>query len=474
MRSPLESLASSGFVRIADARASEGNRITLLRDAPIAYPRWLEAIRTAERTVHLENYILEEDRVGAEFAEALIDAVGRGVRCRVIYDWLGCRRRTSRPFWKWLRREGVEVRCYNPPALWHPLEWISRDHRKVLCVDGRIGFTGGLCIGHDWIGDPNRGIPPWRDTAIEINGPAVADLDRHFIDSWNHAGPQDHRFEPMEPDPPHPDGLKAWVIAGVPDSMGLYRLEQLVADIAERSLWLTDAYFAATTGYVHALCSAARSGVDVRLLVPGASNFPVVRAISLAEYRPLLEAGVRVFEWDGPMLHAKTAVSDGCWSRVGSSNSNLASWISNRELDVTIHDVGFARQMEEMFEQDLENATEIVLSANRIRTVPTDKTELPEDRNAKRGRLLAGTVGMGSSLGATLTRHRALGPAEAGILVAGGAALVLLALVALLLPAVLAYPIGLAGGWIGIVLLVRAWKVRKGHATRQPPRTPAR
>jgi cardiolipin synthase len=256
--------------------------------------------------------------------------------------------------------------------------------------------------------------------------------------------------------------LTAWVIAGRPDSLGLYRLEQLVAEIAETSLWMTDAYFVATTGYVHALCDAARAGVDVRLLTPGSSNFPVVRAMSLAQYRPLLQAGVRVFEWNGPMLHAKTAVSDGCWSRVGSSNSNLASWISNRELDITIHDRDFARKMEEMYLRDLENATEIVLKANRVRSTVPGRDIAPDDKNARRGRFLAGAFGMGSSVGATLTRRRALGPAEAGILTAGGLSLIALGLLALVFPIILAYPVALVGIWIGAVLLSRAFKTRGG------------
>ena len=329
---PLEALARAGFFRVAAAHQSDGNRIELLRDGPETFPRWLEAIRQAQRTIHLENYILEEDAVGAEFAEALIEAARKGVTCRVLYDWLGCRKRTSQAFWERLRRAGVDVRCYNPPHIAHPLGWISRDHRKVLCIDSRIGFTGGLCIGHDWIGDPKRGIPPWRDTAVAVQGPAVADIETAFADSWAQAGGKLPPAEIPVIDVPEAAGhQRAWVIAGRPDSMGFYRLTQLVAEIAEKSLWLADAYFVATTGYVQALCNAARAGVDVRLLVPGSSNFPIVRAMSLAEYRPLLEAGVRVFEWNGPMLHAKTAVSDGYWARVGSSNSNLASWISNRE-----------------------------------------------------------------------------------------------------------------------------------------------
>jgi cardiolipin synthase len=456
-------LAHRGFARVADARQSEGNAIELLRDGAENFPRWLDAIGKAEHSVHLENYLIAEDAVGARFAEALIAAAGRGARCRVLYDWVGCRRRASGKFWERLRRAGVEIRCYNAPSVGYPLGWISRDHRKVLCVDGRIGFTGGLCVGQDWIGDPDRGIQPWRDTAVAIEGPAVADLEAAFADSWKHAGGKLAPGEIPRGRAPLAAGvLTAWVIAGRPDSLGLYRLEQLVAEIAETSLWMTDAYFVATTGYVHALCDAARAGVDVRLLTPGSSNFPVVRAMSLAQYRPLLQAGVRVFEWNGPMLHAKTAVSDGCWSRVGSSNSNLASWISNRELDITIHDRDFARKMEEMYLRDLENATEIVLKANRVRSTVPGRDIAPDDKNARRGRFLAGAFGMGSSVGATLTRRRALGPAEAGILTAGGLSLIALGLLALVFPIILAYPVALVGIWIGAVLLSRAFKTRGG------------
>ncbi len=288
------------------------------------------------RAVHLENYIIEEDEVGAAFAAALIRARQRGVACKVIYDWLGCLARTSQAFWRRLAEAGVEVRHYNPPRFVNPVRLISRDHRKILCIDGALAFTGGLCIGHDWVGNPARGVPPWRDTAVEIRGPAVADIEAAFADSWGFVG--GGRLPPAAAPVPAAGGCDVSVIAGRPEAMGLYRLEQLVAAVAARSLWLTDGYFVATTAYVRALGGAARMGVDVRLLVPGSSNWPLVGALSKAAYRPLLQAGVRVFEWNGPMLHAKTAVADGCWTRIGSSNSNLASWVSNRELDVTSTD----------------------------------------------------------------------------------------------------------------------------------------
>ncbi len=180
----LEALDSQSFCRIAEAQQSRGNWVRLLRDGPVTFAAWLDAISKAQKNIHLENYIIQEDATGWAFADALTAAARRGVQCRVLYDWLGCVTRTSGRFWSKLTEAGVEVRRYNPPHIAHPLGWINRDHRKVLCIDGEIAFAGGLCIGHDWVGDPARNIPPWRDTAIEIHGPAVEHVDAAFADSW--------------------------------------------------------------------------------------------------------------------------------------------------------------------------------------------------------------------------------------------------------------------------------------------------
>ena len=472
--SPLAALAGIGFARIADAAQSDGNAIELLRDGPQNFPRWLEAIAAAQRCVHLENYIIQDDAIGRAFADALIAAAARDVRCRVLYDWMGCRMRTGPNFWEKLRQSGVDVRCYNPPHLGNPLSWVSRDHRKVLCVDGRIAFTGGLCIGQDWVGRPEQGVPAWRDTAILVRGPAGADIDAAFADSWKATGTPIPRHEIVSLGVSEPVGaLKAWVIAGRPDEMGLYRLEQLVADIAKETLWLTDAYFVGTTNYVRALCGAARAGVDVRLLVPGSNDWPVVGALSRAGYRSLLEAGVRVFEWNGPMLHAKTAVADGCWSRVGSSNSNLASWTSNRELDVAIQDPGFAAQMAEMFEDDLDNATEIVLDAGKMRRSRRSGGvgNRRRKRYADRSRLMAGAAGLGATVGAALTRHRPLGQAESGVLAAGGLAVAAIAGIAAFFPRFIADILAVAAAWSALTLLARAWRTRRPRHDKAAAKT---
>jgi cardiolipin synthase len=205
-------------------------------------------------------------------------------------------------------------------------------------------------------------------------------------------------------------------------------------------------------------------GVDVRLLLPMASDIPVVGALSRASYRPLLEGGVRIFEWNGPMLHAKTAVADGKWARVGSTNLNWVSWTANWELDVVVHDEDFAFDMEEQYLEDLENATEIVLSPrNRVQsTVP--RKRMRRRRGSARGsasRAAAGAMGIGNAVSAAITNHRALGPAEARVMANVGLLLLPIAVVAWLWPRSVAVPVAVITTWVGITLLLKAWKLRR-------------
>lgn len=465
-KTPLEVLGTRAFSRVAQAQQSDGNAVRLLFDATQNYPAWLAAIDAAATTVHLENYIFASDEIGERFAGALMGAAKRGVACSVLYDWLGCRTRTHKRFWMRLAEAGIAVRCYNPPNLANPIGWLSRNHRKLLCIDSRIAFVGGLCIAADWVGGDGARAAPWRDTAVEISGPAVGDLEAAFADSWRTSGDGLPHPAAAATDIPAAGELSAWVIAGQPNSMGLYKLEQLVAEIVERTLWLADGYFVATSGYVRALCGAARAGVDVRLLVPGSSDLAVVRTLSQAGYRPLLEAGVRVFEWNGPMMHAKTAVADSCWTRIGSSNSNFASWISNRELDLTVKDAAFAAAMEAQFERDMANSTEIVLESGRLRLPSIRRAaRVRHARAAHAGRLVAGVVGLGNIVGATVSQRRTPGPAEGIVLLAAAVFLVLLGGTAFLLPRFLATVIGGLCAWLGVAVAMRAWRLRSPHGS---------
>ena len=182
------SVFEEAFARAAGTPLVTGNEVRLLRDAGENYPAWLEAIAAARRTIHFESYIIHDDETGQQFARALKARAAEGVRVRVIYDWLGAVAKTSRRFWRELREGGIEVRCFNPPRLSSPFAWISRDHRKMLAVDGRVAFVTGLCVGRAWVGDPARGVEPWRDTGIAVRGPAVADLESAFARMWALAG----------------------------------------------------------------------------------------------------------------------------------------------------------------------------------------------------------------------------------------------------------------------------------------------
>jgi cardiolipin synthase len=483
---PVRRAVDKAYARATGSPLITGNGVRLLIDAKDNYPAWLEAIRGARRTIHFESFIIHEDDVGRQFAEALSAKAREGVKVRVVYDWLGAVGKTSRRFWRSLRDAGVEVRGFNPPRFDEPFGWFNRDHRKMISVDGNVGFVMGLCVGRDWVGRPEKNQDPWRDTGVEIRGPAVADMDAAFARVWETACgekiPPEHL--PARESIEQGGDVAVRVIATEPNTVGLYRLEQLVAAGAREYLWLTDAYFVGTNMYVQSLRAAAQDGVDVRLLVPSASDIPVVSALSRANYRALLEAGVRVFEWNGPMIHAKTSVVDSKWARVGSTNLNVASWMGNWELDVTIEDEGFAKQMQETYCRDLENATEIVISERRrVKPLgPPRPRKGRRQRTSRKGstsRAAAGVIGVGSAVSAAITNRRVLGPAEARLMAMAGGLLLGLSIIAVKWPRALTYPLAFIGTWVALALFIRAYKLHKGASAAHekergdPPPPPA-
>ena len=484
MARPNRLLADQALSRAAGAPLVEGNAVRLLIDARENYPAWLDAISGAQRWIHFETYILREDATGRRFAEAMMERVRAGVRVRLIYDWFGNLNKTSRRYWREMRQAGVEVRVFNRPRLDDPIGWMSRDHRKVLTVDGHIGFVSGLCVGDAWVGYPDKGIDPWRDTGIGIIGPAVADIEEAFAQVWSQAGP------PLPDDEHLPrtqialaGAVSLRVIDTVPTSASILRLDQLVAALARRTLWISDAYFVGVSTYVQSLLSAAADGVDVRLLVPGSgTDVAWVQHLTRAGYRSLLEGGIRVFEWNGSMMHAKTAVADSQWARVGSTNLNLSSWIGNYEMDVAIDDAGVACAMEAMFEADLRNATEIVLDERRVRPArPPRQSRRRIPIAARMGRSFAsggstsraaaGAMRLGHTFGAAITARRPVGPAEAMTLAYGAILLIALAVLGVLVPKALAIPLVVVMAWIGLSWAIKAWRLlaaRRGGAVDPP------
>lgn len=477
MADHLRLLADQAFSRAAGAPLVPGNAVKLLCDAQENYPAWLDRITGATRWIHFESYIFHEDETGRRFADALAERAQAGVPVRVLYDWLGGFGTTSRRYWRRLRDAGVDVRRFNPPRLDSPFGWLSRDHRKVLVVDGETAFVSGLCVGDQWTGKPEKGIDPWRDTGIEIVGPAVADVDRAFADVWALAGeglPPEELLDARSILPA--GGVSMRVIASEPASGGMLRLDQLVASVARRTLWVSDAYFVGLPGYVEALIAAAADGVDVRMLVPGSgTDVVLVQRFTRSGYRSLLERGVRVFEWNGSMMHAKTAVADGRWARVGSTNLNITSWLGNWEMDVAVEDEAFGAAMDAKYLEDLENSTEIVLGRRRV--VATPPPTGAEPRRASRRRLrrrggstsraAAGALRIGNTFGAAITSKRPVGPAEAVILVYGALAAIALGVVGFLWPRVVAVPLAVIAVWLGLAWTFKAWILFRRHQREQ-------
>ncbi|WP_245444066.1 phosphatidylserine/phosphatidylglycerophosphate/cardiolipin synthase family protein [Microvirga sp. KLBC 81] len=449
------------FSRIADSDLRQGNAIKLLKNSKENYPAWLEAIRSAERVIHFENFIIANDETGQLFAEALMERARAGVKVRVLYDWLGSSFRALPAFWRRLREAGVEARVFNPPRLTDPF-WVRRNHRKLITVDGRIGFVSGLCISDSWEG--GKESEPWRDTGISLEGPIVGDLDAAFAESWVLAGMRAiPKCDLSHADIiPHAGTMAARLISGEPGMFRAYRVDQFIAATAERNLWLTDAYFVATTSYVQALGEAARDGVDVRLLVPGSSDVPALQPIVRAGYRSLIEAGIRVFEWNGSMLHAKTAVVDGRWARVGSTNLNFASWATNWELDVIVEDSSFAEAMEAMYLEDLANATEIVPGWQSRRKRARNMRSRRGHRFKRGGvrRLAAGALALSSSIGKAMG-SRSLTATETSSIAIIGFALLALAVLITVFPVLIIAPIVIALGWFGLALLIRAFRIKR-------------
>lgn len=364
----IRQIAEQAFSRSAGAPLVSGNQVNLLFDSGENFPAWEAAIAAARESVMIEMYIFADNRFGRRLRDLLIERANAGVQVYLLYDWMGSLREHLRGFFKPIAAAGGKLCVFNPPSLSGGMSLFGRDHRKLIIVDQRLAFVSGLCASSVWEGNPEKEIAPWRDTGVSIRGPLVASAVASFVDSWHACGgslPDElHMIEP----PPSGE-VDARLIATKPDTANIMRLDLLIASFARRTLWLTDAYFIGTGVYLTALKRAARDGVDVRLLVPRSSDIGWIATVSRTQYRPLLEAGVRVFEWNGEMIHAKTAVADGRWARIGSTNLNLSSWVANRELDISIEDTAVATRLSERFLVDLENSTEVVLGGRRRRPV---------------------------------------------------------------------------------------------------------
>jgi cardiolipin synthase len=361
---------SRGLWRIAAADVSSDNRVRLLRDGPATFDAMIELIDQAQSSVALESYIFRSDEVGERFAEALKRAAERGVTVRLLLDWIGGRG-TSRAFIRQIARAGIDVQIFNKPGFRAWLGLVPRDHRKLLVVDERIGITGGVGVGREWTtGVLKTHRSRWRDTAVVIEGPAARDMIAAFETMWRRTVGRErrgsHRFlrraaRGSHLDPSTHTPALVGIVEGEPLRLRVSRALQIQAISAERSIWIATAYFAPSPSEVEALNGAARDGVDVRILLPSRNDHPWVSLLARRYYRRLLTNGVRLWEWQGEMMHAKTSVIDGRWVRVGSTDFNPLGMAINYELDAVIEDPSLGQQAEEMFLADLESSKEVGL-----------------------------------------------------------------------------------------------------------------
>jgi cardiolipin synthase len=464
----LVSVADRALDRASGSPAIPGNAVTLLFDGTEAYPAMLDSIARAERWIHFENYIIRSDETGWRFGEALAAKARAGVRVRVLADWFGSLG-TRGAYWRFLREAGVEVRIFQPFSFGDPLLNLSRDHRKLVAVDGAEAILGGLCIGNEWTGDAAQHVLPWRDTAVWIRGPAAAALDASFARSWGVCGapiPSADRPGRIE----EAGDAAVRVVAGEPGQARTYRLLTAVASGAESRLWVTDAYLAPPPPLRTALIDAAQDGCDVQLLVPGMSDLPVVSNLSRVGYRDLLRQGIRIHEWAGPMLHAKTFVADGRLTRIGSTNLNYASLLGNWELDVLIDHPGIGSVLEQRFRKDITASREVVLRAptgrERLRAWLPPKIDRP---GAPAEAVVHRATRRERTRRTFVTLYSVAAGAGRSLFLPGFVAVLLLGLAAFFLPRVVAGTVTLIALWLA---QSGARQLHRGGAQGSTPRAP--
>jgi cardiolipin synthase len=350
---------------IVDSPLTLGNKVTLLEDGPATYAAMFAAIRAAGDHVNLETYIIEDDEVGRQFADLLLEQQARGIQVNMIYDSIGGMK-TPKAFFKRLTDGGIAVLEFNPVnplSVATPWSINHRDHRKLLIVDGRTAFLGGINISSVYssgsfvrhAGEASGNKVAWRDTDLQIEGPVVGELQKLFMETWQKQRgvplAQKVYFPALKPE--GKDIVRA--IGSTPDDPYSQIYLTLISAIgnAEKHVYLTNAYFVPDPQLLKALTDAAARGVDVKLILPSHSDSETTFHAGRSHYSTLLEGGVKIHERLGDLLHAKTAVIDGVWSTVGSTNLDWRSFLDNDEINAVVIGRDFGQKMQAMFAKDL-------------------------------------------------------------------------------------------------------------------------
>lgn len=362
-RGPLAAEVQASISSITHRHLSSGHQVRILLNGDHAYQAMLELIEGAEHQILLDNFAFLGDAVGQAFAQALARRASEGVRVRVLVDALGSTLRRRPTPTRLLQSSPATLTVFNPPRLSPSFMRRGRDHRKLLVQDRHRAVVGGLCIADVWLGNCINHCT-WRDTSVLVAGDAAAELaveldsSSQYDEGFRLPSTSEARTKPEHP-------LHAGVgvpVRVIPDGPGRRVVEQVLTTIlpsAEHEILVTTPYFVPTAPIAEALANAARRGVRVAALVPATSDHPIVDAISERILGALLLAGVRVWRWQGPMIHAKTMVVDRRWSMVGSSNVDALSLRRNHELNVAIHGSRFGEQLGAVFDRDRQHSTEV-------------------------------------------------------------------------------------------------------------------
>ncbi|HSI15275.1 MAG TPA: phospholipase D-like domain-containing protein [Chthoniobacter sp.] len=342
---------------LADPLPLEGNAVHLLHNGDEIFPAMLEAIHGAKSSINFEAFIFYSDSVGNQFRDALCERARAGVHVRVLLDGIGSGTNFSDDDEKTLRDAGCEFAYYHPTRSWRVDKMNRRSHRRIMIVDGRVGFTGSVGFANSWAGHAES-PDHWRDIQMKLEGPIVAKLQGAFQQHWVRgtgetiSGASD--FPPLAP----VGKLRGQLIASHSFSVSPISLVQAVAFAsAEKTIFITNAYCTPSHNQVKILTEAAKRGVDVRILMPGPQNDqPMTKSAGRRAYGDLLAGGVKIYEYIPTMIHTKTIVVDGVFSVLGSSNFDSRSAQINEELDITFMDEGFGAEMDGIFQKDLGNA----------------------------------------------------------------------------------------------------------------------
>jgi cardiolipin synthase len=362
-----------GSLEFADAMSSAlatkvvgGNQITRLDNGARFYPEMLAAIAGAHRSIALECYIFHPGQTGDAFTEALVERAIAGVHVRIILDAIGSRRLRRRQARR-LTRAGCEL-AWHPRARWRRAHRLTNStHRELLVVDGRLAFTGGAGIS-DWWAIDYHGQPPWRDTMVRVEGPVVASCQAVFAENWLECRGDILAGEAWFPPLEARGTIDAAVVKNSLSFAGSRALFQALIECASHDIRLATPYFVPDPSFVSALIERARNGVSITILLPGRRmDHPWVRLSSRRLFRPLLDAGIRLFEYQPTMTHQKVMIVDGLWTVVGTTNLDMLSFEYLDEINLAVRDAAFARDARSQYDADLANSVEVQRSRHRSR-----------------------------------------------------------------------------------------------------------